>query len=141
MAEEKRCWLYTRIDAPEDARGNLKTQEKVLLDLAAEQNFEVAGTASDLGIVHGLQRPGIARVIDAARDHCFEALLIQDIRIISDNIGDAIGFLSYLYDIGIDTYTRKEGLIDIHEKFREFHKMISHIPESAAGLSQNISIR
>lgn len=134
MAEEKRCWLYTRIDAPEDVHGNLKAQEKVLLDFASKQGYEVAGTASDLGSERSLRRHGIARVIDAAKDNQFQILLIQNIKTISDNTGDALGLLSYLHDIGIDTHTTEDGFVDLHEKIREFHSMSSHIPESVANL-------
>lgn len=141
MAEEKRCWLYTRIDAPEDTHGNLKAQEKVLLDFASKQGYEVAGTASDLGFERSLRRPGIARVIDAAKDNQFQILLSQNIRAISDNTAEAIGFLSYLYDIGIDTHTTEDGFIDVHEKFRELHSMISHIPESIAEPAQDTSMK
>lgn len=141
MAEEKRCWLYTRIDAPEDTHGNLKAQEKVLLDFASKQGYEVAGAASDLGFERSLRRHGIARIIDAAKDNQFQILLIQNIKTISDNTGDALGLLSYLYDIGIDTYTTENGFIDVHEEFREFHKMINHIPESIAEPAQDTSMK
>lgn len=129
MAEEKRCWLYTRIDAPEDAHGCLKAQEKELLDFAAQEGYEVAGTASDLGNGWGLYRPGIARVIEAAKDELFHVLLIKNTDIICESNGDALGLLMYLYEIGVETYTVQGLFIDVHKSFRELLQKISRIPE------------
>lgn len=132
MAEEKRCWLYTRIDAPEDAHGCLKAQEKELLDFAAKEGYEVAGTASDLGNGWSLFRPGIARIIEAAKDNLFQILLIKNTDIICESNGDALGLLMYLHESGVDTYTAQGEFVDVHRSFRELQNKISHIPEKFA---------
>ena len=47
MKQEKRAWVYCRIDAPEDTHGALKNQRKLLMDYAEQMGFVVA-----LSLIH-----------------------------------------------------------------------------------------
>ena len=49
MDQEKRAWLYCRIDAPEDAHGALKGQKKELMDYAGQMGFILIGESEDIG--------------------------------------------------------------------------------------------
>lgn len=110
MTEETRCWLYTRIDAPEDTHGCLKAQEKELLNFAAAHDYEVAGTASDLDSGRNISRTGLARVIQAAKDREFQILLTKSIDRISWDTAAAMNFLKELHLLGIETIFVSNGL-------------------------------
>lgn len=129
MAEEKRCWLYTRIDAPEDAHGCLKAQEKELLDFAAREGYEVAGAASDLGSGLAMERPGLARVMQAAKEKDFSILLVSGI----DEQDAENSFLTELQLNGISVRSPSEGNLDISDHLREFFLCLKALPELHEG--------
>lgn len=129
MAEEKRCWLYTRIDAPEDAHGRLKAQEKVLLDFAAREGYEVAGAASDLGPGRDMDRPGLVRVMQAVKEKDFNILLVNGIDRISRDMEKTYNFLTELQLNGISVCSPREGELNISDHLRESFLFIRAIPE------------
>lgn len=129
MAEEKRCWLYTRIDAPEDAHGCLKAQEKELLDFAAKEGYEVAGAASDLGSGLNMERPGLARVMQAVKEKDFSILLVKGIDRLGRDTDKVYHFLTELQINGISVHSPHDGKLDISDNLREFFMCLKALPE------------
>ena len=67
MKQEKRAWVYCRIDAPEDTHGALKNQRKLLMDYAEQMGFVVAGCSEDFGSGADFERPGWKRAAKAVQ--------------------------------------------------------------------------
>lgn len=64
MDKEIRAWTYCRIDAPEDAHSNLKSQKKELFDYAEQMGFVVTGSSEDLGSGLDFKRTGLLEVME-----------------------------------------------------------------------------
>jgi DNA invertase Pin-like site-specific DNA recombinase len=77
MTTQKRAWIYTRIDAPEDTHSKLKGQEKELMDYAERLGFSVIGGSSDLGNGLDADSPGVNSLITAAEQDRFDVLLVK----------------------------------------------------------------
>lgn len=133
MAEEKRCWLYTRIDAPEDAHGCLKAQEKELLDFAAQEGYEVAGTASDLGNGLNMERPGLVRVMQAVDERDFNILLVKGIDRLGRDVDKVYHFLTELRINGISVHSLHDGKLDINDNLRELFMCLKALPDLDEG--------
>jgi DNA invertase Pin-like site-specific DNA recombinase len=112
MAVQKRAWIYTRIDAPEDAHDMLKKQEKELMDYAERLGFAVVGGSSDLGGGTDADMPGLARVGAAAKEGEFDVLLIKSPARLGRNTDQTVSFLNELERHGIEVYSPLEGKID-----------------------------
>jgi DNA invertase Pin-like site-specific DNA recombinase len=110
MDAQKRAWIYTRIDAPEDTCGVLKKQEKALYDYADQMGLAVTGSSSDLG---GSDRgmPGLARVTDAAERDAFDVLLIGSLSRLGRNAAHAASVLNEMKLFGVEVYSPSEGKI------------------------------
>lgn len=117
MTEKRICWLYTQIDAPEDAHGTLKAQERTLLDYAALHGYEVTGTASDLGPSQGIHRPGIKRLLAAARKKQYDTLLLLSMERISRDPKDVRILTNALDQLGIQMI----ALSEIHRKNNQWN--------------------
>ncbi|ACL77042.1 recombinase family protein [Ruminiclostridium cellulolyticum] len=111
MVQQKRAWLYCRIDAPEDKQGSLKGQEKELIDYAEQMGFEIIGISRDIGSGLNFKRNGIAEVSAAAAMGRMDALLITNISRIGRDTGKTIRFITMLYKMGIRIYSPAEGEI------------------------------
>lgn len=109
MTEKRICWLYTQIDAPEDTHGTLKAQERTLLDYAALHGYEVTGTASDLGPSQGIHRPGIKRLLAAARKKQYNTLLLLSMARISRDPKDARMLSNMLDGFGVQMIVLSES--------------------------------
>ena len=96
METKKKAWLYCRIDAPEDARGILKTQKRELLFYAEQMGFEVVGSSYDLGSGPMLERPGLAECMDSAAAGKMDVLIVKR-------------FLRGLNQLGVTLYSPLEG--------------------------------
>ena len=96
MNQEKRAWVYCRIDAPEDTHGAIKEQRKLLMDYADQMGFPVVGCSEDLASGMELNRPGLKRVTEAAQaDTC-----------------RVMEYLEQLRQRGITVYSPMEGKLD-----------------------------
>ena len=109
MTMQKRAWIYTRIDAPEDTHGALKKQEKELMDYAERLGFAVVGGSSDLGGGTDADMPGLARVGAAAKEGEFDVLLIRSPARLGRNTDQTVSFLNELERHGIEVYSPLEG--------------------------------
>lgn len=107
----KRAWLYARIDAPEDAHGALKGQEKELYDYAGQMGFTIAGSSSDLGGGTDTDRPGLKSMTAAARNGSFDILLVKNAARLGRDMKIAAGLIRKLGESGIAVYSPMEGLL------------------------------
>ncbi len=93
--EQKRAWTYSRIDAPDDAHGRLKSQKKELYDYAEQLGFVVVGSSEDLSGGLDFKRAGIMEVMKAAADGKFDVLLVKRLVCLSR---DTVKMLEFLRD-------------------------------------------
>lgn len=111
MATQKRAWLYTRIDAPEDTYGGLKGQEKELMDYAEQLGFAVVGGSSDLGSGMNLNSAGLAGVTAAAKEGAFDVLLVKSLPLLGRDSAQVMSLLYALEQQDIAVYSPLEGKI------------------------------
>ena len=107
----KRAWLYSRIDAPEDTSGLLKEQEKQLFDYAVQGGMTVAGTSSDLGKGNGIESPGLGQAAAAARESRFDILLVKSVSRLGRDPDVAEAFILRLHELGVGICSPLEGEI------------------------------
>lgn len=112
MNKGKRAWIYYRIDAPEDTHGALKGQRKQLMDYAEQMGFTVAGSSEDQAPGLDFDRPGLKRVMEAARNRVMDVLLIHDISRIGRDTCRTMEFLEQLRQCGVTVYSPLEGILD-----------------------------
>lgn len=112
MKSNKRAWIYCRIDAPEDTHGALKGQRKQLMDYAEQMGFTVVGSSDDLASAKSLERPGLKRMMESAQAGMFDALLVHNVSRIGRDTYRTIEYLERLGQMGIQTYSPQEGILD-----------------------------
>lgn len=108
---EKRAWIYTRIDAPEDEHGALKMQEKGLIEYAGQMGFSVAGISSDLCGGTGFTRPGLVRMTAAAQRGEFDILLVKSLGRLGRDIPQTLTYIEQLGALGVSVFSPLEGEI------------------------------
>jgi DNA invertase Pin-like site-specific DNA recombinase len=123
MDTQKRAWIYTRIDAPEDAHGMLKKQEKELIEYAEQLGLSVVGGSSDIGSGMNMNRPGLAEVTAAAGQGKIDVLLIKNLSRIGRNSAVVTAFLSELALLDVEALSPLEGKIDIEMLSKRFSVM------------------
>lgn len=107
--QNKRAWLYCRVDAPEDVHGRLKGQEKELMDYAEQMGFEVAGVSQDTGSGLNYERNGLAEVITAATKGEMDVLVVMNLSRLGRDGLKTWEFIRGLTQLGIDLYSPLEG--------------------------------
>lgn len=112
MDQEKRAWIYCRIDAPEDNHGTLKNQRELLMDYADQMGFVVVGTSEDLGSGTDLERLGLRRITKAAQAGNMDVLVIQNISRIGRDTCRTMEYLEKLRQSGIEVYSPMEGKLN-----------------------------
>jgi DNA invertase Pin-like site-specific DNA recombinase len=111
MKTQKRAWLYSRIDAPEDTHGALKAQERELSDYAEQAELMVVGCSSDLGSEPLFERPGIQKVTTTAERGEFDVLLVRNITRLSLVASEAAEYLQILRKYGVQAVSPLQGNI------------------------------
>jgi len=111
--EQKRAWTYSRIDAPDDAHGRLKSQKKELYDYAEQLGFVVVGSSEDLSSGLDFKRAGIMEVMKAAADGKFDVLLVRRLVCLGRDTTKTLEFLRGLDQLGIKLYSPLEGQIQL----------------------------
>ena len=111
METQNRAWIYTRIDAPEDAHGMLKTQEKELMDYAENLGLTIVGGSSDLDSGMEMNRPGLAGMVKAAEQGQFDILLVKNLSRIGRDTALVIAAIRELERHGVETLSPLEGKI------------------------------
>lgn len=119
MNQEKRAWVYCRIDAPEDTHGALKGQRQQLMDYADQMGFEVAGSSEDLASGQFFDRPGLKRLTEAANAGAVDVLLIHDISRLGRDTCRVMAYLERLRELGVTAYSPLEGALNF-----SFQKMV-----------------
>lgn len=119
--EQKRAWTYSRIDAPDDAHGRLKSQKKELYDYAEQLGFVVVGSSEDLSGGLDFKRAGIMEVMKAAADGKFDVLLVKKLVCLSRDTVKMLEFLRGLDQLGIRIYSPMEGEIRL-DQFAEQYR-------------------
>lgn len=112
LKQEKRAWVYCRIDAPEDNHGTLKDQRKLLMDYAEQMGFVMAGCSEDLGSGADFERPGWKRATKAVQEGNIDVLVVQNISRIGRDICQIMEYLEKLHQSGIDVYSPMEGKLN-----------------------------
>lgn len=107
--EQKRAWIYCRIDAPEDTHGALKGQYEQLERYAEQMGFAVVGSSQDLGNGLRLDRPGLQVVQEAAKAMDIQVLLVASISRIGSDVAQTAEFVRSLSDCGVRIYSPMEG--------------------------------
>lgn len=116
MKKQKSAWIYCRIDAPEDAHGNLKNQRKELYDYAEQIGFEVAGFSEDTGSGLDFNRIGLLEVMKATRDGKMDVLLVKRLDRLGRDTMKTLEFLRGLDKLGIQIYSPLEGEIHLDDQ-------------------------
>lgn len=111
MEPKKRAWLYCRIDAPEDAHGMLKGQQKELYGYAEQLGLIVVGCSEDLGSGLKYDRPGLIEVQHAAEQGKMDALLVKQPTRLRKDSAQTLDFLRKLKQLDIRLYSPLEGEI------------------------------
>lgn len=107
--EQKRAWIYCRIDAPEDTHGALKGQYEQLERYAEQMGFAVVDSSQDLGNGLRLDRPGLQVVQEAAKAMDIQVLLVASISRIGRDVAQTAEFVRSLSDCGVRIYSPMEG--------------------------------
>ncbi|NPV89862.1 MAG: recombinase family protein [Firmicutes bacterium] len=123
MENQKRAWIYCRVNALEDDRGRLKGQKKELSDYAEQMGFEVAGASQDTGSGLCLDSSGLSEVTDAAAAGKMDVLLVVNTSRLGRNAMKTMDFIRRLNQQGIRVYSPLEG--DITAKTH--YEIYSHI--------------
>ncbi len=113
--EQKKAWVYCRIDAPEDAHGALKGQKKELMDYAEQMGFEVVGCSEDLGNGMEFDRAGLAEVTKAAGEGKMDVLLVKKLDRLGRDTAKTLEFIRGLEQLGIGLYSPLEGEIQLEQ--------------------------
>jgi DNA invertase Pin-like site-specific DNA recombinase len=108
LRNQNRAWIYTRIDAPEDSHGALKSQERELRDYAEQLNLNVVGCSSDCGTEHFALREGFAKTFIAAENGEYDALIVREFSRIAP-LNEAAGILQHLKKYGVSVLSPREG--------------------------------
>ena len=121
MARKKRAWLYCRIDAPEDALGMLKGQQKELYDYAEQLGLTVVGCSEDLGSGLKYNRPGLIAVERAAEQDRMDVLLVKQLSHLGRDSAETLDFLHKLRQLDIKLYSPLEGEIRMSKDIDAAH--------------------
>ena len=113
--EQKKAWVYCRIDAPEDAHGALKGQKKELMDYAEQMGFEVVGSSEDLGSGMEFDRAGLAEVTKAAGEGKMDVLLVKKLDRLGRDTVKTLEFIRGLEQLGVGLYSPLEGEIQLEQ--------------------------
>jgi len=113
--EQKKAWVYCRIDAPEDAHGALKGQKKELMDYAEQMGFEVVGCSEDLGSGMEFDRAGLAEVTKAAGEGKMDVLLVKKLDRLGRDTAKTLEFIRGLGQLGVGLYSPLEGEIQLEQ--------------------------
>lgn len=121
MARKKRAWLYCRIDAPEDAHGMLKGQQKELYDYAEQLGFTVVGCSEDFGSGLTNNRPGLIEVKHAVEQERMDVLLVKQMSRLGRDSAQTLRFLRKLKQSDIKLYSPLEGEIRLFKDINAIH--------------------
>lgn len=121
MEQKKRAWLYCRIDAPEDAHGMLKGQQKELYGYAEQLGLIVVGCSEDLGSGLKYDRPGLIEVQHAAEQGKMDALLVKQPTRLRKDSAQTLDFLRKLKQLDIRLYSPLEGEIRMSKDMDAVH--------------------
>ncbi len=121
MEQKKRAWLYCRIDAPEDAHGMLKGQQKELYGYAEQLGLIVVGCSEDLGNGLKYDRPGLIEVQHAAEQGKMDALLVKQPTRLRKDSAQTLDFLRKLKQLDIRLYSPLEGEIRMSKDMDAVH--------------------
>jgi len=127
MKEQKRAWIYCRIDAPEDTHGSIKNQRKELYDYAEQMGFEVAGCSEDIGSGVQYNRDGLGEVIQAAGSGKMDVLLVKRFDRLGRDMQETLELLRSLRQLGIRFYSPLEG--EIRMKNLDFFQLGREVPQ------------
>ena len=119
MNQEKRAWVYCRIDAPEDTHGALKGQRQQLMDYAEQMGFGVVGVSEDLASGLSFDRPGLNRFIEAAEAGTVDILLVHNASRIGRDTCQMAAYLERIARAGVTAYSPLEGKLPF-----SFQKMV-----------------
>lgn len=103
--EQRRAWLYTRIDAPENSNGLLKGQKKELSEYAAALGLKIFGTNSDRGVEPQSDRPGPQSLLAAAANHKMDVVITVSPHCIARDDKERRHILHTLAELGVSVYT------------------------------------
>lgn len=113
--EQKKAWVYCRIDAPEDTHGALKGQKKELMDYAEQMGFEVVGCSEDLGRGIEFDCAGLAEVTKAAGEGKMDVLLVKKLDRLGRDTVKTLEFIRGLEQLGVGLYSPLEGEIQLEQ--------------------------
>lgn len=111
MDTNAKAWIYTRIDAPEDAHGALKGQERRLNHYAEQAGYTVAGYSSDIGDGLSTDRPGLRQMMEAVQRGEFHILLVVSSSRLGQGGAVLTGIVRQLASAGVEALSMSEGRI------------------------------
>lgn len=114
MNQEKRAWVYCRIDAPEDTHGALKGQRQQLMDYAEQMGFAVIGASEDTGSSRP-RWPGLSLAVQATKEHRIHALLLKELPRFGEAANEVLLLLQKIEQSGAVIYSPLQGKIMIEK--------------------------
>ena len=112
--EQKKAWLYMRIDAPEDTGNLLGQQEKELSEYAKALDMLVVGVSSDMGTRPLDECPGLQGMLLAAANHTMDAVLALSHCHVACEENELAKIIHKLAKYNIDIYTPGAGSLRVY---------------------------
>ncbi len=131
MEQKKRAWLYCKIDAPDDAHGMLKGQQKELYDYAEQLGLTIVGCSEDLGNGLKSDRPGLIEVQHAAEQGKMDTLLVKQLTRLGRDSAQTLDFLHKLKQLDIKLYSPLEGEIRLFKDINAIHELTMDVEQEA----------
>lgn len=122
MNQEKRAWIYCRIDAPEDTHGALKGQWRQLMDYAGQMGVTVVGSSEDMADDRSANRAGLNRFMEAADAGSVGILLIRDLSRIGRDACQSMALLEQLRQKNVAVFSPLEGRLSF-----SFQRMVQDV--------------
>jgi len=108
----KRAWIYTRIDTPDESAAALQMQEQAPKCQAEELGLDIVGVSSDVCSGNDYDRPGLNSVLAAAENGGFDVLIITRLARNTVKIFELVGDFS---NLGVRVSSAIEGDIDVDQ--------------------------
>ena len=142
--QEKRVAAYARVSTlTEQQEESYETQVNYYSEYIRHvAGWTFAGIYSDQGITgtSARKRPGFLKMLDAARAHEFDILLVKSISRFSRNVSDAVKYIHELRGLGIEIRFEKEGITTFDPSSEIMLNLMAVVAqEESRSLSTNVS--
>ena len=128
--EQKRAWIYCRVDGPDDLA--LKTQQTFLEEYVERQGFQIVGITTEQDDGRRLARKGLAEVSGAIANHKVDLLLVTNLSRLGREFVSVDAFLRWLEDQSVKVICAASYHLKISSEVQELLR--SMMKESGVSL-------